>query len=382
MNTFNEVPAIDDNPIPCEKIMSKKLKKKLFGTGHDQHALIKKQIHALRILQKNETKQHVFSIQLAQLIDKIPDTILLEDKDGRKLITNQLTKGFFKQCELDWYSHTDATSALTHKKMRAEYKHVRTSLKAELHLALAKHQLKIYYQIQVDRDRQIVGAEALLRWEHPKYGLLISNQFISIAEQSGLILPIGAWVLETVCEQLKHWQSDPLKKDWLLAVNISPSQFGHPTFIEQLRQVLDKTGIDATRLKLELTESLMLHDVANTIEKIETLQQLGIQVSMDNFGTGYSSLNQLKKLPINQLKIDQFLMRDIAVDSCDAMIVKTVIDMSHSLGINVLAGGVETEQQFTCLKNLGCVAYQGYLFGDPMPLDEFEKQAGIGTDHE
>ncbi len=373
MNTFDAVQAIDDNPTLRENVMTKKMKKRLFAAKHDQHALIKKQINALRTLQKNETKQHMFSIQLAQLIDKIPDDILLKDREGRKLITNQLTRSLFKQYDLDWCGDVDATPELIHKKIRAEHKHIRSSLKSELHLALAKHQLALYYQMQVDSAGRMLGAEALLRWEHPKYGLLVPNQFIFIAEQSGLIMPIGAWVLQSACEQLKLWQSDPLKKDWLLAVNIGASQFGRPDFVEQLHRILDKTGIDATGLKLELTESLMLHDIANTIEKMEALRQLGIRFSMDNFGTGYSSLSQLKKLPIDQLKVDQFLMRDITIDSCDAMIVKTIIAMTNKLGISVLAEGVETEQQFSCLKQLGCSAFQGYLFGKPIPLNEFEQ---------
>ncbi|TAN71829.1 MAG: EAL domain-containing protein [Methylobacter sp.] len=373
MKTFVAVQAIDDNPIPRGKDMTKKLKKKLFGAKHDRHALIKKQINALRTLQKNEGKQHIFSIQLAQLIDKIPDSILLKDREGRKLITNQLTKGFFKQCDLDGCGDVDMAPTLAHKKIRAEHKHSRSSLKAELHLALAKHQFKLYYQSQVDSAGRMLGAEALLRWEHPKHGLLAPHQFIDIAEQTGLIQPIGMWVLQTACEQLKLWQSDPLKKDLLLAVNISSGQFSRPEFVEQLLQILDKTGVNATGLKLELSESLMLHYIANTIEKMEALKQLGIRFSMDNFGTGYSSLSQLKRLPIDQLKIDQFLMRDIGTDSYEAMIVKTIIDMTHNLGIDVLAGGVETEQQFIRLKQLGCSAYQGYLFGEPVPLNEFEE---------
>lgn len=189
-----------------------------------------------------------------------------------------------------------------------------------------------------------------------------------------MILPVGAWVLQAACEQLKLWESDPLKKDLSLAVNISASQFSQLDFVEQLRQMMEKTGINPERLRLELTESLMLNDIANTIEKMEAFQRLGVRFSMDNFGTGYSSLSHLKKLPIDQLKIDEFLMRDIVIDSSDAMIVKTIIDMTHKLGVNVIAEGVETEQQFTCLKQLGCSAYQGYLFGKPMPLNTFEKK--------
>jgi len=362
--------ATDDNPSPRKKIMTKKLKKKLSSARQDQYALIKKQINAMGALHKNEGKQHIFSTQLTQLINTIPDAILFKNREGRKLITHQLTQSLFKQLDLDWYGKADITPSLAHKKIRTDS---RMSLKAELRLALEKRQLMLYYQTQVNSTRQVLGVEALLRWEHPQYGLIASDQFIPIAEQSDLILLIDTWVLQTACAQLKQWQSDPLKRDLLLSVNISPRQFCQPKFVEQLRRILEETGIDATRLRLELTESLMLHDIANTIKKIKALNLLGVRFSMDNFGTGYSSLSHLKKLPLDQLKIDQFLMRDIAIDGCDAIIVKTIIDMTHKLGIDVIAEGVESEQQFACLKQLGCSAYQGYLFGKPMPLNEFEK---------
>ncbi|MDO9268234.1 MAG: EAL domain-containing protein [Methylobacter sp.] len=353
--------------------MTKKLNKKILSARQDQYALIKKQINAMGALHKNEGKQHIFNTQLTQLINTIPDAVLFKNREGRKLITHQLTQSLFKQLDLDWYGKTDIAPSLAHKKRRTDPEHNRMSLKSELRLALEKRQFMLYYQTQVDSDRQMFGVEALLRWEHPQYGLIAPDQFIPIAEQSDLILLIDTWVLQTACEQLKLWQSDPLKQDLLLSVNISPRQFSHPKFVEQLRRILEKTGINAARLKLELTESLMLHGISNTIEKMKALKRLGVRFSMDNFGTGYSSLSHLKKLPIDQLKIDQFLMRDIAIDSCDAMIVKTIIDMTNKLGIDVIAGGVESEQQFACLKQLGCSSYQGYLFGKPMPLDEFEE---------
>ena len=362
--------AIDDNYIPREKIMAKKNKKtKKIHDQQKQYALHKaKDLQTLRI---DEVKLHLFSTQLSRLIDAIPDAVLLKDREGRKLVTHQLTKSLFKLHDLDWYGKTDISSAFAHQEIRADHEPGQT-LKSELDYALERDQLKLYYQIQVDSARRILGAEALLRWEHPQYGLVVPDQFIPIAEQTGLILPIGAWVLQAACEQLKLWQSDPLKKHLPLSVNISPLQFSQAEFFEQLCRILEQTGIDATRLKLELTESMMLHDIGNIIEKMEALKKLGVQFSMDNFGTGYSSLSQLKKLPIDQLKIDPFLMRDVAIGNCDVMIVKTIMDMTKKLGIKVVVGGVETEQQFTCLNQLGCPAYQGYLFGKPMPINELE----------
>ncbi|TAN71831.1 MAG: EAL domain-containing protein [Methylobacter sp.] len=359
--------------------MTTEQKRTLSSARQDQYALHKNKVKTLKNLQSDQGKLRVFSTQLTSLIDTIPDANLFKDREGRKLITNKLTQRLFKRHDLDWYGKTHIMPRLTSQEIRA---HARMLLESDLDIALAKRQFKLHYQVQVDGAGQIVGAEALLRWEHPRYGLIAPEQFIPVAEQSGLILPIGAWVLQSVCEQLKQWLNDPLKKDVPIAVNISPRQFSHPEFVEQLSRMLEENAIDATRLKLELTESLMLHDISNTIEKMKALQLLGIRFSMDNFGRGYSSLSQLRVLPIDQLKIDQFLIRDIVPDSCDAMLVKTVIDMSRKLGIGVIAEGVETEQQFTCLKQLGCSAYQGYLFGKPMPVNEFEKLAsrlGIRT---
>lgn len=351
---------IDGSPLPRKQAMPKKPKKKDLHLKQDTP----------QTLQKNAEKLAVFKAQLNQLIDALPDTLLLKDREGRKLITNKLTKQLFKLHDLDWYSRKEPIPTLT------QDAYSKRLLKADLYSALTKSQLKLYYQMQVNSHRQMIGAEALLRWEHPQYGRVMPEQFIAIAEKNGLILPIGAWVLQTACEQLKRWQNDPLRGAVSLTVNISPRQFSQPEFVKQLRKLLKKTGINPEKLKLELTESLMLQDISETIGKMEALQQLGIRISMDNFGTGYSSLSHLKKLPIDQLKIDQFLMRDIAFDNTDAMIVKTIIDMTRRLGIGMVAGCVETEQQFACLKNIGCTVYQGYLFGQPMPPEQFEQQMG------
>ncbi|MFU8789438.1 MAG: putative bifunctional diguanylate cyclase/phosphodiesterase [Methylobacter sp.] len=355
MDAIYTAAAADENVLPRKKIMPKKSKKK---------ALLHSQKEALQTLQKNAEKLTVFNAQLSRLIDALPDTLPLKNREGRKLITNKLTKQLFKLHDLDWYGKNGHIPVLT------QDAHSRLLLESALHSAIAKGQLKLYYQIQVNNDRQIIGVEALLRWDHPKYGLIIPEQFIAIAEHRGLILPIGDWVLQTACAQLKQWQDNPLMKDLPLAVNISPRQFSHPDFVKQLRKLLKKTGITPALLRLELTETLMLHDISGSIEKMEALQQLGIRFAMDNFGTGYASLSHLKKLPIDQLKIDQFLMRDIALDDTDAMIVKTIIDMTRRLGIGMVAGCVENEQQFACLRDIGCTAYQGYLFGQPMLPDE------------
>ncbi|WP_333872878.1 EAL domain-containing protein [Methylobacter sp.] len=248
----------------------------------------------------------------------------------------------------------------------------RMTLEIELRHALAQNQFQLHYQIQVDNSGEIIGAEALLRWKHPQQGLMTPDRFIPLAEESGLILPIGDWVLRTACLQLKAWADNSATKDLQLAVNVSAYQFSQPGFVNQLCKILIETGANATRLKLELTESLLMHNITDTSEKMEALKPLGIRFSMDDFGTGYSSLRYLKTLPITQLKIDQSFVRDIIIDPSDATIVKTIISMADNLGLNVIAEGVETEEQRACLERLGCFAYQGYLFSKPVPLAEFE----------
>jgi len=248
----------------------------------------------------------------------------------------------------------------------------RMSLELALRQALTKNQLQLYYQTQVDNTGHVLGAEVLLRWVHPQHGMISPAQFIPIAEESGLILPIGEWVLYNACLQLRIWENDLLTRDLQLAVNVSARQFSHPDFVVQLCEILKQTGADANKLKLELTESLVMHNVNETIEKMEELKLLGIRFSMDDFGTGYSSLSYLKKLPLSQLKIDQSFVRDIITDQCDAVIIQTIIGMANNLGLNVIAEGVETKQQLACLEHLGCLTYQGYLFSRPVPLAEFE----------
>jgi len=250
----------------------------------------------------------------------------------------------------------------------------RASLEADLRRAMARQQLQIYYQMQVDSARHVTGAEALLCWQHPVRGLVPTTQFIQMAEETGMILAIGRWVLEGACMQLKKWDSDPLTCELQLAVNVSAHQFRQPTFVDQVRAALANSGADPLRLKLELTESLMLENVNDTIDKMNALKALGIGFALDDFGTGYSSLQYLKRLPLDQIKIDRSFVRDIASNPNDAAIVQTIIAMSQALGLNVIAEGVETEAQHEFLNLQGCHAFQGFLFGRPMPLNEFEQR--------
>lgn len=250
----------------------------------------------------------------------------------------------------------------------------RATLEANLREAVQAQQFLLHYQAQVTSEGLITGAEALVRWQHPQRGLVSPAEFIPMAEESGLILPLGQWVLEAACAQLARWATQPALAHLTLAVNVSAKQFHQVLFVEQVLDVLERSAINPQRLKLELTESLLLNDVAEVIEKMTTLQAKGVRFSLDDFGTGYSSLSYLKRLPLHQLKIDQSFVRNILTDPNDAAIAKMVIALGESLGLNVIAEGVETQAQRDHLHHQGCRAYQGYLFCRPMPIAAFERQ--------
>jgi diguanylate cyclase (GGDEF)-like protein len=252
-----------------------------------------------------------------------------------------------------------------HDRLKAQAK-----FEQELHEAIPA-QLRVLYQPQVDWNRQIVGAELLLRWGHPQLGLVSPAQFIPVAEKTGLIVRIGHWVLEQACLQIKAWQDDPQRNHLVLAVNVSATEFSHPDYVATVQQSLLATGANPARLKLELTESVFAMDVAAVAERMQTLKALGVSFSLDDFGTGFSSLSYLNRLPIDQLKIDQSFVQQMLLDESSAAIVRTVVALGNSLGLQVIAEGVETEAQFTLLAQLGCFMYQGYLFGKPAPVEEF-----------
>jgi len=248
---------------------------------------------------------------------------------------------------------------------------IHSQLEAGMRKALPKHEFRLYYQVQVDSKQRPIGAEALIRWEHPEQGLISPAKFIPVAEDTGLILPLGLWVLQTACAQLKEWESNPLTRKLSLAVNVSARQFRQPGFVKQVSEMIEQTLINPSRLKLELTESTVLENVVDTIAKMHALKLIGVRFSMDDFGTGYSSLAYLTQLPLDQLKIDQSFVRNIGTKSTDSMIVQTIIGMANNLGIEVIAEGVETHAQRDFLWGAGCRLYQGYLFGRPVPVEEF-----------
>jgi diguanylate cyclase (GGDEF)-like protein len=246
------------------------------------------------------------------------------------------------------------------------------SLEDDLRRAIDGGQLVLHYQAQVVGEMHVTGAEVLVRWQHPRRGLVMPGEFIALAETTGLILSLGHWVLQKACRQLASWATDPEMDSLSLAVNVSAHQFRQPDFVDQVLAVLTETGADPHRLKLELTESMLVHNVQEMIEKMYALKIKGVGFSLDDFGTGYSSLSYLKRLPLDQLKIDQSFVRDILVDNNDAAIAKLVIVLADSMGLMVIAEGVEIESQRHLLAHMGCHAYQGYLFSRPIPLDAFE----------
>ena len=212
----------------------------------------------------------------------------------------------------------------------------------------------------------------MLRWRHPTLGLVPPDEFIPLAEQNGLILPLGAWVLGTACSQLVAWSGKPGLDSLTLAVNVSVCQFRQADFVQQVQSVIERTGVQPSRLKLELTESSLVHDMEDIITKMAQLKALGVGFSLDDFGTGYSSLNYLKRLPLDQLKIDQSFVRDILTDSNDAAIARMIIGLGESLHFAVIAEGVETTGQQEFLIENGCRLFQGYLFSKPVPVEAFE----------
>jgi diguanylate cyclase (GGDEF)-like protein/PAS domain S-box-containing protein len=248
----------------------------------------------------------------------------------------------------------------------------RLALMADLANAVTRDQLQLYFQKQVNSQGRVTGAEVLLRWAHPERGLVSPAQFIPLAEETGIIISIGLWVFQVACRQLKTWHGMPALRDLTMAINVSAKQFHQADFVDQVRRILVETEAKPSHLKLELTESVVLEQVEDTIAKMRELKVLGLSFSIDDFGTGYSSLQYLKRLPLDQLKIDQGFVRDITTDPNDAAIVQTIIAMTEALGLNVIAEGVETQEQKEFLEQRGCHAFQGYFFGRPMPLARFE----------
>ncbi|MBI5439079.1 MAG: EAL domain-containing protein [Nitrosomonadales bacterium] len=249
----------------------------------------------------------------------------------------------------------------------------RVAMENDLRSAVAgQEQFLLHYQPQVDSSGRMIGSEALVRWQHPERGMVSPAKFIPLAEETGLILPLGHWVLTTACQQLATWATRPEMAHLTVAVNVSAKQFSLPNFVEEVLALVDYFGVNPANLKLEITESMLLDNVDNIIVKMTALKARGINFSLDDFGTGYSSLSYLKRLPLYQLKIDQSFVRDVLIDPNDAAIAKTIVTLSQSMGLAVIAEGVETEGQRDFLAQQGCHNYQGYFFSRPLPIEQFD----------
>jgi len=248
----------------------------------------------------------------------------------------------------------------------------RSTMEIELRLGVDKRQFALHYQAQVNRARHVTGAEALIRWNLPHRGALLPGEFIALAEETDLILPMGHWVLETACRQLVTWSNRPETANLTLAVNVSTRQLRHADFLEQVVEILKVTGANPTRLTMEITEGQTLGNLEHTVAKMAQLRALGIGFSLDDFGTGDSSLTYLARLPLDQVKIDQTLVRHLLTDPNKAALTRAVLSVGHGLGLSVIAEGVETQGQLDFLTENGCSAYQGYFFGRPVPIDELK----------
>jgi EAL domain-containing protein (putative c-di-GMP-specific phosphodiesterase class I) len=253
------------------------------------------------------------------------------------------------------------------------------ALAADLQRALAGGQLALHYQAQIDSTTGMVGAEVLLRWNHPKRGVLLPDQFIGLAEQNGMILPIGQWVIDSACAQLARWAGDAATRHLLLAVNISARQFHQPGFADAVASALRAHGADGRRLRLEVRESLVQTHPQQTLATMEALHAIGVGFALDNFGISASSLSSLRRLPLDQIKIAPSLMPALTGNTHEAAIVHTIIGMAHGLGLGAIAAGVETTQQHERLVEMGCTQWQGFLFGRPAPLPEFEQRLRVGA---
>jgi EAL domain-containing protein (putative c-di-GMP-specific phosphodiesterase class I) len=249
----------------------------------------------------------------------------------------------------------------------------RTARVTDLQRALEQREFLLHYQTQFNRNGEPIGAEALVRWNHALRGMVSPAEFIPLAEETRLILPLGQWVLERACAQLARWEDEPGKAEWTMSVNVSALQFGQSDFVASVLHALRQSGANPVNLKLELTESMLVNDVQDVISKMNALKAYQVKFSLDDFGTGYSSLSYLKRLPLDQLKIDQSFVRDLLSDPNDAVIAQAIIALGHSLGLQVIAEGVENLAQRDMLANIDCDAFQGYYFAHPVAAADLAK---------
>ncbi|MFZ2266402.1 MAG: EAL domain-containing protein [Azonexus sp.] len=288
---------------------------------------------------------------------------------------DKTTEALLKQADIALYKAKDAgrNSIRFFDSAMQTALDVRAGLESRLHQALARQEFQLFVQAQVNAERELIGAETLLRWQPPLGAMVSPGDFIPLAEETGLIVAIGNWVIDMACARLHCWAENPLTRHLYLAVNVSARQFRQPDFVDQVRAALARHAVEPKLLKLELTESLLLDNVDNVVAKMQALREIGVRFSLDDFGTGYASLSYLKRFPFEQLKVDHSFIRDIATDPDDAAIVRAIIAMGNTLRLDVVAEGVEAEEQHAYLVEHGCTCFQGFLFGRPMPFADFER---------
>lgn len=289
--------------------------------------------------------------------------------------TDKTVDDLIKHADVALYSAKNAgrNRVCFYDPMMQQVLETRAELEADLQTALREGQFQLFYQLQMNCGHEVTCAEALIRWDSPRRGLVMPKDFIPLAEETGLIIPIGAWVLETAMRKLKAWEADPVTRNIRVSVNVSSRQFHQPDFVELVRDLIARTGADCTKLKLELTESIVLKDIDDTIKKMKALKGLGIGLAMDDFGTGFSSLSYLVNMPFEQIKIDQSFISHMDATDENMAVVDTIMYLAKNLGLEVVAEGVETEKQYELLSQLGCPSFQGFLFGQPVPEDIFLK---------
>jgi diguanylate cyclase len=325
--------------------------------------MTKRIIRVVRTPVNHENTQHYCSASVGICLF-MGDKVSANELVRRAEVSLHLAK---KQGQLA-YAYYDET-------MQSKYEH-QQELKNDLVNALAENQFQLYLQGQFNKDAKPVGAEILLRWQHPKYGLIAPDDFIPLIEESGQIVPIGNWVIQRACQLLKKWEASPATQKLTLSVNVSAVQFGHPEFISHVESALLNSGCNPTLLRLELTESAVVTSVEDVIYKMNYLKSMGIALAIDDFGIGYSSLSLLSRLPLDELKIDKSFLHEITKGSVEIAIVETILQMGKSLKMDIVAEGVETEHQLEYLKSRGCKIFQGYLFAKPCSIIEFEKSLG------
>ncbi|PYF81032.1 MULTISPECIES: bifunctional diguanylate cyclase/phosphodiesterase [Marinomonas] len=299
----------------------------------------------------------IFFLALALNVMPIPSTDLAAPAEGRLVGV--------------WINHiTGIVGVSIVIVMMQSDMNARSALEKDMRQAIARGEYRFHYQPQIDESGRVFSVEALLRWYHPSRGSVSPMEFIPLAEETGLIIPIGEWGLRTACAQLAEWAKSPQTAHLIIAVNVSATQFRQPDFVQEVKSILLLNGAEPSRLKLELTETALADDIDAVVTKMQALKEIGVTWSLDDFGTGYSSLSLLKRLPLDQLKIDKSFVSDLLSDERSVAIINTLVDLSKTLNLTVIAEGVEDEKQLSALKSIGCLSYQGYLFSRPLPISE------------